>query len=146
MAENSAGKQRGKPFEKGQSGNPAGKPKGARHKTTLLAEKLMAGDAQEVVKAVLVKAKGGDMTAARIVLDRIAPARRDNSVTFELPAIESAVDAAKVLAALLAAVAAGEVTPSEALDVTRVIEGFGKILETSELEQRIAALEKERPR
>ncbi|MFZ3328176.1 MAG: DUF5681 domain-containing protein [Methylocella sp.] len=37
-------------FQKGQSGNPAGKQRGARHKTTLLAERLMQDDAERVVK------------------------------------------------------------------------------------------------
>lgn len=34
-------KPRGKPFKKGQSGNPAGKPKGAKRKTTLIKEALI---------------------------------------------------------------------------------------------------------
>ena len=93
MAENTAGKQRGKPFPKGKSGNPRGKPKGARHKTTLLAEKLMQDDAENIVNAVLTAARDGDMTAARIVLDRILPARRDNPVNFALPKIKRPADA-----------------------------------------------------
>lgn len=113
MADNSTGKQRGKPFEKGKSGNPAGKPKGARHKTTLLAEKLMQDDAENIVNAVLKAAHNGDMTAARIVLDRIAPPRRDNLVRFTLPKIERASDAATASAAILDAVAEGELTPAE---------------------------------
>jgi Family of unknown function (DUF5681) len=40
-------------FQKGQSGNPAGKPKGARHKATLLAERLMQDDVEKIVNAVL---------------------------------------------------------------------------------------------
>ena len=112
MTENSAGNQRGRSFEKGRSGNPAGKPKGARHKTTLLAEKLMQDDAGAVVKAVVGAAKGGDMTAARIVLDRIAPARRDNPVVFTLPEVTTAADAAKAMGSILAAIAAGELSPT----------------------------------
>jgi hypothetical protein len=67
-----ASKTRGKPFE---PGNP-GKPKAARHQTTIAAEKLMQGDSEAIVRAVIDAAKGGDMTAARIVLDRIARATR----------------------------------------------------------------------
>ena len=53
---------------------------GTRHRATRLAEKLMANDAEDVVKAVVAAAKGGDMTAARLVLDRIAPPCRGRPV------------------------------------------------------------------
>jgi len=141
MAENTAGKQRGKPFPKGRSGNPRGKPKGARHKTTLLAEKLMQDDAENIVNAVLTAARSGDMTAARIVLDRIAPARRDNPVAFALPKIKRPADAVAASAAILSAVADGRLTPGEALEDSKLIEGFVKALEVAELEQRLNELE-----
>jgi len=141
MAENTAGMQRGKPFPKGKSGNPRGKPKGARHKTTLLAEKLMQDDAENIVNAVLTAARSGDMTAARIVLDRIAPARRDNPVAFALPKIKRPADAVAASAAILSAVADGRLTPGEALEVSKLIEGFVKALEVAELEQRLNELE-----
>jgi len=63
-AENAAGKQRGRPFRQGVSDNPAGKPRGARHRVTLLAERMMQDDAADVVCAVLTAAKAGDMVAA----------------------------------------------------------------------------------
>jgi hypothetical protein len=107
----------------------------------LLAEKLMQDDAEAVVKAVVDAAKGGDMTAARIVLDRIAPARRDSPVTIALPKIESAADAAKAMAAILAAVASGTVTPSEADQVAKIVAAFVSTLEASEFEARLRALE-----
>ena len=130
-------KTRGKPFG---PGNP-GKPKGARHKTTLLAEKLMQDDAADVVKKVIAAAKGGDMTAARIVLDRIAPARRDSPVTIALPKIESAADAAKAMASVLDAVAGGAMTPGEAEQVAKLIDTFARTLEVTEFEERLRALE-----
>jgi hypothetical protein len=141
MAENTAGMQRGKPFPKGKSGNPRGKPKGARHKTTLLAERLMQNDAENIVNAVLTAARAGDMTAARIILDRIAPARRDSPVTFTLPKIKRPADAVAASAALLSAVADGRLTPGEALEVSKLIEGFVKTLEVAELEERLNELE-----
>ena len=45
----------------------AGKPKGARHKTTLLAERLMQDDVEKIVNAVLTAARNGDMMAAKII-------------------------------------------------------------------------------
>jgi hypothetical protein len=130
-------KTRGRPFG---PGNP-GKPKGARHKTTLLAEKLMQDDAKEVVKAVIDAAKGGDMTAARLVLDRIHPPRKDGPVSFELPKIETVADALTASAAVLAAVATGDLTPGEAIDISRLIEGFVKTFEVTEIELRLRQLE-----
>ena len=72
----------------GQSGNPTGKPKGARHRSTLMAERLMEDDAQNVVRAVIAAAKNGDMVAARLVLDRVLPARRGRPVQFTMPELE----------------------------------------------------------
>jgi hypothetical protein len=132
-----AAKSRGKPFE---PGNP-GKPKGARHKTTLLAEKLMQADAEAIVKAVLDSAKDGDMTAARIVLDRIAPARRDSPVSFEFPKIESVADAVAAQSAILSAVASGEITPGEAAEVSKLIDGFVRTIELTEIDERLKRLE-----
>jgi hypothetical protein len=141
MAENTAGKQRGRPFPRGKSGNPRGKPKGARHKTTLLAEKLMSDDAEAVVRAVVEAAKGGDMTAARIILDRIAPVRKGRPVQFDLPSIETPSDLVPTMAAVVSAMSSGELTPDEASTVAGVIEIKRRMLETIEIERRIAALE-----
>ena len=141
MAENTGRKQRGNPFRKGQSGNPAGKPKGARHKTTLLAEKLMQDDGPDVVRKVIEAAKGGDMTAARMVLDRIAPLRKGRPVQFDLPPIAKPADLAPALASIVSAMASGKLTPDEATAVASVIEVERRTLETVEIERRIAALE-----
>ncbi len=65
-------------FQKGQSGNPAGKPKGARHFSTLIREAITrvaedtgTSDDKEIVKALVEKAKKGDLKAIDTVLDRV---------------------------------------------------------------------------
>lgn len=65
-------------FQPGQSGNPAGKPKGIRHMSTLLLEavKRVAQDGGtsedvEIVRALVAKAKSGDTKAIDIVFDRL---------------------------------------------------------------------------
>jgi uncharacterized protein DUF5681 len=145
VADNAAAGQRrgrGRPFEPGQSGNPAGMRKGTRHRITVLAEKLMADDTEAVVRAVVDAAKGGDMTAARLVLDRIAPARKGCPISFPLPAIDTTADVTKALSAVVASIASGELTPEEATAVSSVIETKRKAIETQELEKRVVALER----
>src|SRR5208283_3832888 len=82
--------------------------------------KLMEDDAGDVVRAVLDAARSGDMTAARLVLERIAPIRRGRPVILDLPAVQSAADIAAAMTALTTAMALGEVTPDEAADPPRV--------------------------
>jgi hypothetical protein len=128
---------RGKPF---QAGNP-GKPKGARHKTTLAIEALLDGEAEELTRVAIDRAKEGDMVALRLCMDRLAPARKDRHVSFDLPKIEQAADAAKASAAIVKAVADGEITPSEASELTRVLESYSRILEVADHEERLKRLE-----
>jgi hypothetical protein len=64
-------------FRPGQSGKAAGKPKGTRHRITMLAENLMEKDAEQIVEVVLAAAKGGEIPAIKLVLDRMAPRGKD---------------------------------------------------------------------
>ena len=136
-ARKNAKRTRGKPF---QAGNP-GRPKGARHKTTLAIEALLDGEAEELTRVAIDRAKEGDMVALRLCMDRLAPARKDRHVSFELPKIEQAADAAKASAAIVKAVAEGEITPSEASELTRVLESYSRILEVADHEERLKRLE-----
>ena len=122
------------------SGNP-GRPKGARHRATQAIEAMLEGQQQALTQAAINKALEGDVTALRLCLDRIAPARKDAPVSFDLPDIETAADAANAARAILKAVADGDVTPMEAATVMAVFEQFRRTLETTELERRLAALE-----
>ncbi len=121
-------------------GNP-GKPKGSRHRATRAIEAMLEGQQEALTQAVIDKALEGDVTALRLCLDRIAPARKDAPVSFALPEIETAEDAAKAARAILKAIAQGDVTPLEAATVMAVVEQFRRTLETTEIERRIAALE-----
>ncbi len=109
-----------------------------------MCEKLMADDAEAVVNAVISAARGGDVAAARLILDRIVPPRRDSPIQFALPPIESAGDAVTAMASILRAVAAGDITPNEAGDVARLVETFARAHELHEIEGRVSALEAER--
>lgn len=128
-------------FEKGRSGNPAGKPKGTRHVTTLAVEALLEGEAEGLTRKAIELALEGDMTAMRLCLERIAPARKDAPVTFEMPEMKTAADAAAAVGAILDNVASGHLSPDEARSIAPLIETYRKTLETEDLERRISALE-----
>ena len=92
-------------FSKGQSGNPSGKPKGCRNATTILFDELLKDNAKELIEKAIEMAKGGDGPALRLCIERLAPARKDRPVWFDLPEMKGAKDAVKASAAIVAAVA-----------------------------------------
>jgi hypothetical protein len=134
-------KPRGRPFAPGKSGNPNGRPKGARNETTLAAEALLEGEAEALTRKLIDKAKEGDISALRFCLERICPPRRDRLVTVEMPEIGSVQEASKAAAAVLAACAAGEISTSEAADLMGLVASYVRLLESCEIEARLRAVE-----
>jgi hypothetical protein len=128
-------------WKPGQSGNPNGRPKGSLNATTRMVQALLDGDAESIVTKAIELAKAGDGPVLRAVLERISPARKDAPINLDLPSVESAADAKAASAAVVSAVAAGEITPSEVQSVMSLLSAHRAILETADLEARIAALE-----
>lgn len=122
------------------AGNP-GRPPGARHKATRAALALLDGEAEALTRQAVTLALEGDTTALRLCLERIAPPKRDAPVTFDLPPMQSAADAAKAAGAVLDAVALGDLTPTEGAHIMGLVETYRRTLETTELEARVTALE-----
>jgi hypothetical protein len=141
-AEQSAQKQRGRPFEPGQSGNPNGRPKGARNRVTRAVEALIDGQGEALAAKAVEKALQGDSTMLRALLSTLVPPRRERTVEFELPKIESAADARKASSAVLTACAAGELSPHEASQIMGLISTHLGAIEVAEREARAAAPEK----
>ena len=131
---------RGK-FQPGQSGNPAGKAKGTRNATTLALEALLNGEAETLTRKAIELAQDGDTVALRLCLDRLLPARKDRPITFALPPITTTNDLPLATGAIVAAVAAGELTPSEAAEISKTIDVHVRAIEATELHRRMAALE-----
>ena len=128
-------------FKPGKSGNPYGKPKGARNKTTVAMEKLLDDDAATITSKAIELAKNGDLTALRLCLERIIPPRKDRPVNFDMPEIKAPSDALVAATAIMRAVAAGELTPSEAAELSKTIDSFVRVAETADLAERIKRLE-----
>ena len=100
-----------------------------------------AAGAEDVLRKVVEDAKGGDIRAAEILLRRVWPEQKGRLVEFDLPLVVTAADAVQASAAIVAAVATGEITPDEAQAVASVVEIQRRAIETAELAERIAALE-----
>jgi hypothetical protein len=128
---------RGKPFE---PGNP-GKPKGARSRATIAAEALLSGEAEGLTRKVIELGLSGDTVALRLCMERLVPPRKDSPITIELPPITTARDVVTASAAVLSAVGSGEISPDEAGRVMALLTAHKNIVETGDLERRIAALE-----
>ena len=128
-------------YKPGQSGNPAGRPKGARNKATVAAETLLEGEAETITRKCIDLALEGDHTALRLCLSRILPVKRERTIELDLPALEGPQDSLRAIGTVLEAVGSGAITPSEGQAVASLLETHRRTFEVEELERRLEALE-----
>jgi hypothetical protein len=128
-------------FQPGKSGNPAGRPAGSRNKATLAIEALLDGDAEALTRKAVGMALEGDTVALRLCMDRICPPRKDSPISFKMPPVNSVSDAASVMRSVMEEVAMGSISPGEAKAVSEVLDCYRRLVETSEFEHRLTALE-----
>ena len=132
----------GRPF---QVGNQYGKgrPAGSRNNATIALEALLDGEGEAMVRKVIELALDGSETALRLCLERLIPTRRERSVRLRLPSdITTAQGTSRAAGAVLKAVAQGEITPGEAVQLANLLEVRRRAIETQELEGRIAEVER----
>lgn len=137
-----AKKSPGSAWKKGQSGNPAGKQRGTLNKMTLLAMTLLGRDLETITEMVITAAKGGDMQAARFIIERMVPTMRERPINLELPDVGTAAGVSAAQQAILTAIGMGDLLPGEGATLAGIVDQRRKAIETEELELRIAALEK----
>jgi Family of unknown function (DUF5681) len=141
-SDNTEKKQRGgKRFQSGTSGNPQGRPVGARNKATLAMEALLDGEADAITRIAIEKAKEGDSAALRLCLERILPPRKDRPVSFSLPQLGTVTDAPAATAAIVAAVAAADITVGEGSELAKLVDTYVRAVEASDLDKRLRAIE-----
>jgi len=129
-------------FQKGQSGNPAGRAPGSRNRRTILAEQLFDQHAQGALEKFFALVEEGDPAMLKLCMDRILPRLRDRPITFELPPMEKAADAAVAMAAVAQGLAEGSLTAREAADLSTVIDNFVNTLDATKFEEELTKLEK----
>ena len=128
-------------FLRGQSGNPAGKPPGARNRATIIAEQLFDGSSSEVSREALAMALNGDSAVLRLIVTRLVGPRRHRASSFQLPPLSNAADVAPAIAAIAAAAADGAISTAEASEMSQVVERYLRALEAGEIEARLQRLE-----
>ena len=124
-------------WKPGQSGNPAGKPSGCGELQKLRA--AIGEHVPEIINQLVTAARGGDIQAARLILERVLPPVKaiEQAQTINLPD-GTLTEQGR---AVLAAVAAGELAPGQGAQLLTAIGTLGKIAELDELAARITALE-----
>ena len=125
------GQGRGRPFEKGRSGNPSGRRPGSCNKATLAAAALLAGESEALTRKAVELALAGDPTAMRLCIERLLPPCRERTVKFALPPIESVSDVSAAMRAVTAALARGNITPGEAATIAGVVEAFARAIDAT---------------
>ena len=139
----------GKPFPKGKSGNPAGKPKGCRNKATRAAQVLLDGEAEALTRKCVDLALEGDTTALRICMERICPPARERAIdgdAIKLPANIDAENAGQVFGEVFRAVAGGQIVPGEGDMLVKMLRTYLEAFEYQQIAERLSELEDAAPR
>ena len=113
-----------------------GRPKGSRNKATIAIESFVQGQAEALTQTAVT-----DSVALRPCMERVAPAPKDQPVSFSLPKMDNAIDASGAAGSVLTAVSEGDLTPIEATRVMGLIDSYRRTLELTEIEERLQALE-----
>ena len=124
-------------WKAGQSGNPKGRPPGVSAITKM--RESLAGDVPEILTGLVAAAKGGDVQAARLILERVLPPLKAAEQAQALSLPDGTLT--EQGRAVLASVAAGELAPGQGSQLITAIGSLARIAEIDELSKRITKLE-----
>ena len=133
-----------KSFAPPSGSRPRRRPKGSRNKATMALEAVLEGAAEALTRTLIAKALAGNGAALRFCVGRLLPAQRDRPVAFDLPEIAGGGDLVKAARAILAACAAGVLSPDEATEVMDLITSIQAIERMGCVEKRVTELERRR--
>ena len=128
---------RGRPFAKGNGGRKLG----SRNRASLLADALLEGEQEALIRKGIELAKAGDPQMLKFFLDRFLS--KERPVKIDLPPIESRRDLVAAYASIVHAVGAGEVAPSEGSAVASLLASVAKFIDDAEVEARLCKLDEE---
>ena len=128
-------------FKPGKSGNPNGKPRGAKSKYTLMRDAL-ANDLPQLLDATKNAALSGDMVAMRLLLERTLPPHKAATAPVLLPELEQADTLTDYARTIIHATGRGELPPDIAAQLLGALGNVAKLTEIDEIERRLNELEK----
>jgi hypothetical protein len=129
------------PWQKGESGNPAGRKWGSRNKASLLAETLLDGETERITRKCVEMALEGNEVALRLCMERVLSPKKSRPLRFKLSVLETVADAQLALAQIVAGMADGTILVDEGSALCGAVNAFLKSIEIAELETRLLALE-----
>jgi len=97
--------------------------------------------AEELIQRVVGMAKEGDMAALKLCLDRLCAPLRPTDRHINIADMVDTAGLSGKGELILASVANGTITPSEASNLMSTISSQARIIEVDELERRVAELE-----
>jgi hypothetical protein len=106
-------------FRPGCSGNPAGKAPGTLNEATLFKRIMAEGDEERIGRLILDRALTGEWAALRFVFDRLEPKPRARPIALDFPENATVAEMSEIV---LRAMAAGEISPDEALRIARFLD------------------------
>jgi hypothetical protein len=126
--------------DKGRFGaGTSGRPRGAKNRTTAIAQALLADEETELVRKAIELAKAGDVQMLKFLLDRMLP--KERLIQIDIPRLDFADEAIDGMGAISSAIAEGRITPSEGAALSSMIAGYARTIEIWELSNRVKKIE-----
>lgn len=126
-------------FQKGTSGNPAGRKPGNARVQPL--REAIAEHVPEIIDTLTELARAGDVGACRLLLERVLPPVKAMEQPMPLPGLDAGSGLVEAGQAVLQAAGSGQLAPSQASQLLGALASQAKLIETTELVKRIEALE-----
>jgi len=123
-------------FKKGQSGNPSGRPK----QDTANLKKLLAQHGESVLQKVIDAALEGDLTACKLVLDRLYPGIKSQAMPVNIPVGATLPETGN---SVVTETMSGNVPPDIGASLITALSNQAKLVEFTELSLRLARIEQQ---
>ena len=123
-------------FEPGKSGNPKGRTAGKTPSTML--RKSIADDMPEIIMTLVSLAKGGDVQAARVLLDKVCPSLKPQALPISLPEKNTLAEQGNEI---IRATVTGEVPPDIGAMLITALANQSRVIEIDDVLKRLEVLE-----